>query len=90
MVPGDRAAFLAAMVKRASERRRDGAYDWGIYEDAAREGAFVETFHIDSWLEHMRQHQRITNADRVPQDAVRCRTRCIASTRKARPRSDIR
>ncbi len=66
----DRAAFLAAMVKLASERRRDGAYDWGIYEDAAQEGAFVETFYIDSWLEHMRQHQRVTNADRVLQDAV--------------------
>jgi transmembrane secretion effector len=26
----DRAAFLAAMAKLASERRRDGAYDWGI------------------------------------------------------------
>jgi hypothetical protein len=66
----DRAAFLAAMAELASERRRDGAYDWGIYEDAAQEGAFVETFYIDSWLEHMRQHQRVTNADRVLQDAV--------------------
>ena len=66
----DRAAFLTAMAKLASERRRDGAYDWGIYEDAAQEGTFVETFHVDSWLEHMRQHQRVTNADRVLQDAV--------------------
>jgi hypothetical protein len=66
----DRAAFLAAMAKLASERRRDGAYDWGIYEDAAQEGAFVETFYVDSWLEHMRQHQRVTNTDRVLQDAV--------------------
>ena len=66
----DRAAFLAAMTKLASERRRDGAYDWGIYEDASKEGVFVETFHVDSWLEHMRQHQRVTNADRILQDAV--------------------
>ena len=51
-------------------RRRDGAYDWGIYEDSSKEGVFVETFHVDSWLEHMRQHQRVTNADRVLQDAV--------------------
>jgi hypothetical protein len=58
------------MVKLASERRRDGAYDRGIFEDAAHEGAFVETFYIDSWLEHMRQHQRVTNADRVLQNAV--------------------
>jgi MFS family permease len=66
----DRAAFLAAMAKLASERRRDGAYDWGIYEDASKEGVFVETFHVDSWLEHLRQHQRVANADRILQDAV--------------------
>ena len=68
--PIDRTAFLAAMAKLAGERRRDGAYDWGIYEDSAQEGAFVETFYVDSWLEHMRQHQRVTNTDRVLQDAV--------------------
>jgi hypothetical protein len=58
------------MAKLAGERRRDGAFDWGIYEDAAQEGVFVETFCVDSWLDHMRQHQRVTNADRVLQDAV--------------------
>ena len=62
--------FLPAITKLAGERRRDGAFDWGIYEDAAREGVFVETFCVDSWLDHMRQHQRVTNADRVLQDAV--------------------
>jgi MFS family permease len=66
----DRAAFLTAMAKLAGERRRDGAFDWGIYEDASKEGVFVETFCVDSWLDHMRQHQRVTNADRVLQDAV--------------------
>jgi MFS family permease len=66
----DRAAFLTAMAKLAGERRRDGAFDWGIYEDAEKEGVFVETFCVDSWLDHMRQHQRVTNADRVLQDAV--------------------
>jgi len=66
----DRAAFLTAMAKLAGERRRDGAYDWGIYEDASKEGVFVETFWVDSWLEHLRQHQRVTNADRVLQDTV--------------------
>ena len=66
----DRAAFLTAMAKLAGERRRDGAFDWGIYEDASKAGVFVETFCVGSWLEHMRQHKRVTNADRVLQDAV--------------------
>jgi MFS family permease len=70
IAPTDRTAFLAAMTRLASERRRDGAYDWGIYEDASKEGVFVETFHVDSWLDHMRQHQRVTNADRVLQEAA--------------------
>jgi MFS family permease len=70
VAPGDRSAFLAAIAKLEHERRRDGAYDWGLYEDPAQDGIYVETFHVDSWLEHMRQHQRVTNADRILQDAV--------------------
>src|SRR5580704_5442919 len=53
------------------ERRRDGAYAWDVFEDAAEKGRFLETFMVASWLEHLRQHQRITNADRVVQDAIR-------------------
>jgi MFS family permease len=68
--PADRAAFLAAMEQLHQQRRRDGAYDWGIFDDAAQEGRYLETFHLDSWLEHLRQHERVTNADRIMQDAV--------------------
>jgi hypothetical protein len=66
----DRNAFLARMDELAGERRRDGAYRWTIFEDAAEEGRFVETFLVDSWLEHLRQHERVTNADRVLQDEI--------------------
>jgi MFS family permease len=68
--PRDREPFLAALAKLAHERRRDGAYAWGVFEDAAVEGRMVETFLVESWLEHLRQHERVTNADRVLQDAV--------------------
>jgi MFS family permease len=63
--PAKRRAFLTAMEGLDHERRRDGAYRWGIYEDAADPARFVETFLVESWLEHMRQHERVTNADRV-------------------------
>jgi MFS family permease len=66
----NRDAFLAALDKLARERRRDGAYAWGVFEDAATEGRFLETFLLDSWLEHLRQHDRVTNADRVLQETV--------------------
>jgi predicted MFS family arabinose efflux permease len=68
--PSDREAFLHALQKLAHERRRDGAYAWGVFEDAAVRGRFVETFFLESWLEHLRQRERVTNADRVLQDAV--------------------
>ena len=66
----DRTAFLMALNQLARERRRDGAYAWGAFEDAAEEGRFVETFLVASWLEHLRQHERVTNADRILQEAV--------------------
>lgn len=69
--PEQRGAFLAALQKLGQQRRRDGAYAWDIFEDAAHEGRFLEMFLVASWLEHLRQHQRVTNADRVFQDAVR-------------------
>jgi Transmembrane secretion effector len=66
-----REAFLAALARVARERKRDGAYAWGLYEDTARAGRVLETFLVDSWLEHRRQHQRVTNADRMVEEHVR-------------------
>jgi MFS family permease len=68
--PHDREPFLMALEKLGRGRRRDGAYAWGVFEDAAEEGRIVETFLLESWLEHLRQHERVTNADRVFQDTV--------------------
>lgn len=68
--PQDRSAFLEVLNKLGHERRRDGAYRWGVFEDAAEEGRIVEAFLLESWLEHLRQHERVTNADRLVQEAV--------------------
>ena len=68
--PKNRERFLAALEKLEQGRRRDGAFRWGAYEDVAEEGRIVEVFLVESWLEHLRQHERVTNADRVVQDAV--------------------
>jgi predicted MFS family arabinose efflux permease len=69
--PEKRAAFLVAVRDLGRQRRRDGAYAWDLFEDAAERGRFLETFMLASWIEHLRQHQRVTNADRVVQDAIR-------------------
>jgi quinol monooxygenase YgiN len=66
-----RDAFLVAVRQLSQQRRRDGTYAWDVFEDAAEHGRFLETFMVTSWLEHLRQHHRVTNADRVVQDAIR-------------------
>ncbi len=68
--PKDREAFLEAIGKLEHSRRRDGAFAWGVFEDAAEAGRILETFLVKSWMEHLRQHERVTKADRVVQDAV--------------------
>jgi transmembrane secretion effector len=69
--PEDRVPFTEALTKLGDERRRDGAFDWWLFEDVAQPGRFVETFMLDSWIEHMRQHARVSNADRELQERVR-------------------
>lgn len=58
-----RPAFLAAINKLALTRRRDGAYAWGIAEHSAEPDTLVEWFLVESWQEHLRQHQRVSLAD---------------------------
>jgi MFS family permease len=64
-------AFFTEMQKMRRIRRRDGAIHWGIYEDTAAPGTVIESFTVESWLEHLRQHDRVTNADRLQQEALR-------------------
>jgi hypothetical protein len=59
----DREPFLAAVGRLGHERRRDGAYAWDILEDVAQPGRFLETFRLESWLEHLYQHERVTQVD---------------------------
>jgi predicted MFS family arabinose efflux permease len=68
--PADRGAFVDAILQLAPERRRNGAFEWGLYEDTAQDGRFLETFLLDSWMEHLRQHERVTESDRTRQEAV--------------------
>ena len=69
--PENRQAFLIALEQMSAERRRDGAYAWGVFEDTAAHGRFLETFLVDSWLEHLRQHERVTETDRKLEERLR-------------------
>jgi MFS family permease len=61
--PADAERFLAAMEDVGRIRRRDGAFRWNLYADLERPGQYLETFVVDSWSEHLRQHGRLTVAD---------------------------
>jgi len=63
--------FLTAIHTLGQRRRRDGAFGWGIYEHTEHPHLWIESFCVESWLEHLRQHERVTAEDRVLQDQIR-------------------
>jgi len=68
--PRDAQAFTQAARAAGEIKRRDGAVYWNLFRDTADPGRFVETFIVDSWDEHLRQHGRLTQADRQVDDRV--------------------
>jgi MFS family permease len=69
--PKDTEAFLEAMHKYGRVRRRDGASRWGIFRDLEHPDVYVESFVVNSWAEHLRQHERLTRADSQVEQQVR-------------------
>jgi len=79
--PAQAAAFLVAMQEYQRMRRRDGASQWGIFQDTDAADHFVETFLVRSWAEHLRQHARQTQADRELEARVHALTRGAPTVR---------
>lgn len=70
-VQPDRVAeFLDTIHGFERVRRRDGAMQWGVFYDSERPGRYLETFLVESWAEHLRQHARFTLADRELESRV--------------------
>jgi hypothetical protein len=63
--------FARAMSEVRRIRLRDGAIRWDLLTDPSDPGRYVESFLVDSWLEHLRQHERITSADRALEERAR-------------------
>ncbi len=66
----DRDAFVNAIHAFSWERRRDGAYRWGVTEDASDPEVMLEWFMVESWAEHLRQHRRVSKKDADLQQEV--------------------
>ncbi len=66
-----RAEFLVAMEQLGKARRRDGAWEWNVMENINAPGTFQEFYLVHSWLDHLRQHERISKQDAMIQTALR-------------------
>ena len=69
--PGQHEEFSGAMHELGRIRLRDGAIRWGIFQDAAALNRHIESFLVENWAEHLRQHERITVADREVEEFVK-------------------
>jgi MFS family permease len=61
--PATADSFRVAMEALHRIRKRDGAIFWGLFHDAADRSRYIEYFMVESWIEHLRQHERMTVAD---------------------------
>lgn len=63
--------FALAMQAVRRQRLRDGAFRSGLFRDPSDPSRYIETFVVESWAEHMRQHDRVTVNDRIVEDRAR-------------------
>ena len=63
--------FMFPRQAESALRRQDGASRRGVYRDSEHPAHYVETFIVESWAEHLRQHGRLTSADRDIEENAR-------------------
>lgn len=71
VIPARKKEFVKAIHQYSRIRRRNGASRWGIFRDTEDANRYLETFLVDSWAEHLRQHERQTHADHQPEQRLR-------------------
>jgi hypothetical protein len=54
---------LCIVYAVGQSRRRNGAQNWRLYRDLAETDHYVERFIVESWLDYLRQQERVTLAD---------------------------
>ncbi|CAN5309764.1 MFS transporter [soil metagenome] len=68
--PDDADRFLSLLRDMQRIRRRDGAFFWEAFVDAGDRSRVLEAFMVESWVEHLRQHERVTVEDRLIQERL--------------------
>ncbi|MGD9865320.1 MAG: MFS transporter, partial [Pseudodonghicola sp.] len=55
--------FLDLMGQRRRIRIRDGAQHWALLRDLENPDLWTESYHVPTWVEYIRHHERRTQAD---------------------------
>jgi MFS family permease len=63
--------FVSAMRQLRVIRLRDGAVFWGLFVDMAQPDRFIENFVSETWIEHLRLHERRIESDMVYEERAR-------------------
>jgi quinol monooxygenase YgiN len=69
--PSEKAKFRSVMHLLRASRLRDGAIQWNLFNDPDVEERYLEVFMVRSWIDHLRQHERVTESDREIQEKIR-------------------
>ena len=64
-------AFQDAMRDVRGMRKRNGAISWELVQDSENPRHWLELFVDESWLEHLRHHQRVTRGELKIEAAAR-------------------
>jgi hypothetical protein len=68
---GDAPAFLDAVGRLRSRRRRDGATFWRVYRELTDPDRYIERFLVSSYADYLRHQARATIADHELEAEVR-------------------
>ena len=70
IAPDKQPEFMNMSLQLQKMRRRNGAYFWELFQNPAKPDHFMECFMVESWLEHLRQHERVSKADQLIEDKI--------------------
>jgi MFS family permease len=67
----DAGAFKEAMDEVRRMRHRNGSFSWQLMQDTENPRLWIEVFFDESWLDHLRHHNRVTRAELKIESAAR-------------------
>ena len=71
VAPENEERFLDLIARLRTSRLRDGAYGWHVFRVVENGSLFREVFYAASWLDHLRQHDRVNKGDEELQSRIK-------------------